>query len=190
MRSDHLSPIGQGFGVLKLYNRKIQEVLCDEISDFQIIQFLSQPSFGKESVLAIEIEKNGEENKFNIVYHKSSLSIWSSVINNRDDKIVVEKYRKTIFEEDALKISQLYNSALSKVCQNNESGLDGNTYIFSNMAYSGKVWVDTILNPENKLHHLILLSRKFEELTKVPGDIFRLDDVLVEEIEELKSTFD
>ncbi len=188
--SEQLSPIGTGFGMLKLYNRKIQEVLCDEISDFQIIQFMSQPSLGKESVLAIEIEKNDEVNKFSIVYHQSSSSIWSSVINNRKDKIVVEKYRKIILEKDALKISQLYNSALSKVCQNSESGLDGNTYIFSNMAYSGKVWVGTNLNPENKLHRLILLSHEFEELTKDPGDVFKLDDVLVQEIEELKSKFD
>lgn len=188
--SDHLLPLRPQFGIHKNYNLKIQNILFDGISDFQFTQFLSKPSFGYESVLVIEIDTNNVKNPdFNIIYHQCKSSIWSSLINKDTKEIIVDRFRKPISKEDAMKISNLYSAALSKVCENNKVGIDGNSYDFATMTSAGRAWLGGMPKGENKVEQLVRLSQTLVDLTKSENKTFTLNADLSLKIENLTNEF-
>ncbi|NBW37153.1 MAG: hypothetical protein EBR30_19450 [Cytophagia bacterium] len=185
--SDHLLPLRPAFGVFKKHNQKIQSILFNGISDFQFTQFLT---YGAESVLVIELDTSNISNPyFSIVYHTCKSSIWASLIHKDSKEIIVEKFRKPISKIDAIKIADLYSAALSKVCESNRTGIDGNSYQFATMTHAGTAWIAGKPNAENKVDRLVLLNNELIELIKNDQEIFSLNGELSMKIEKLTQEF-
>lgn len=188
--TDHLQPLRPQFGVHRKYNLQVQNILFEGISDYQVIQFRIQPSFGGESVLVIEVDTaNLKEPTFTLVYHKSKSSIWESHLNKDQEKVKIEKLRKPISKDDAMKIADLYSAALSKVCENNSIGLDGNSYFFSDLTKAGRTWLGGNITGKNKVEQLVLLSQELVSLIGSQDKAFRLNNALTQQIELLTNEF-
>lgn len=188
--TDHLLPLRPQFGIFKKYNQKVEDILFSGISDFQFTRFLSEPSFGAESVLVIEMDTANLNNPtFSIVYHAAKSSIWYSLNDKVSKEIIVEKFRKSISMEDAKKIADLYSAALDKVRENKRFGLDGISYEFATTSQAGRAWVSGAPKSENKIDRLIQLNREFIELIKKGGKKFQISDELSERIDTLTMEF-
>jgi hypothetical protein len=188
--TDHLLPLRPQFGISRKYHQKIQDVLFTGISDFQFTRFISRPSFGAESVLAIEMDTSNLNNPtFSIVYHAAKSSIWYSLNDKASKEIIVEKFRKSISMEDAKKIADLYSAALDKVRENKRFGLDGASYEFATMTQAGRAWLAGPCKPESKVERLIQLNHEFIELIKKGGRKFQLSYELLERIDTLTMEF-
>ena len=188
--TDHLLPLRPQFGIFKKYNQKIEDVLFSGISDFQFTKFISEPSFGAESVLVIEMDTaNLNYPTFSILYHAAKSSIWYSLNDKASKEIIVEKFRKSISMEDAKKIADLYSAALDKVRENNRFGLDGVSYEFATMTQAGRAWLPGSPKNENKIERLIQLNKEFIELIKKGGKRFQLSDELLDRIDTLTIAF-
>lgn len=188
--TDHLLPLQPQFGIFKKYNQKIEDVLFSGISDFQFTKFISEPSFGTESVLVIEMDTANLNNPtFTILYHAAKSSIWYSLNDKASKEIMVKKFRKSISMEDAKKIADLYSAALDKVRENNRFGLDGVSYEFATMTQAGRAWLAGPNKSESKVERLIQLNHEFIELIKKGGKKFQLSDELLERIDTLTMEF-
>ena len=185
---DYLVPLGSPFGWERDYNKNIQNILFDGISDKQIIQFLS--TSGRKSVLVIEWGmKNQKKSEYTIIFRQcKSWNLYSEGIMD-PKKVTVDEYRKPISKDDAMKIEALYSAALSKVRAGVRNGLDGHSYQFATMTQAGKAWFGGKLTGKNKIERLTMLSRKLVTLTKSTLRKCKLSDALVLEIENLTNDF-
>jgi len=185
---DHLEPVGSIFGINYNYHSRVRQVLFEDMSDFQIMQFIIFPSFGSESILAIELDTVDLKNpKFTLVYHKCMKSVWYTWSRGENvEDIEVTKYRKEISGESVDLIRNLFNSALNQTKYKGSLGLDGVTYYFIAMTTAGKTWSP---NEGTKMKKLVEIGYALIDLAKDDSEIAELDRELVYKIENLIKEF-
>jgi hypothetical protein len=186
---DCLSPsFPRSLGALKGYEKKIDEVLLSQLSNFQILQFRHS-----ETIWAIEFDASDENNfKYFLTSVRPSRSIWHSMSDT--DGITVYKMSKNISTQDYKLINSLFNSALNTVCAScHNIGIDGTTYNFSNRIISGKVWLGGSPTNETKKERLVLICKEINDLINTKSKTMQLSTdlknrimVLTEEFEKQK----
>lgn len=195
---DHLSPSRGFFGVNRRYNIRLSEVLFNNISDFTILHFRKSPSWGGESVLAIEMDTAHYRKKmrnrefkgnpdYTIVYQRALGSIYHSL---REDslKIEIEKFRSHIDEESVNLLRKLWREALKRISKPDKIGIDGTGYNFG--GFLGVEEGRTHSPREGtKMAELVSISNELISLTKANKRRIRFDSELTERINKLIERF-
>jgi len=190
---EHLQPVGSVFGIEFNYFYQIRKILLNGISDYQVIQFMVLPSYGYESVLAIELDTtNIKKIKYYLVYHKCQESIWNNImLHNKNEEIKVEKYRIEIEEESVDKIKKLFNVALSQTKFEENLCMDCVQYIFSTTfgLRTGRIRFPGINYKETKISNLVEIGNDLIQLAITEKTIIEFDKNFIDKIEALIEDF-
>ncbi|WP_375579378.1 hypothetical protein ABWH96_20660 [Marivirga tractuosa] len=158
--NDCLSPIGASLFGDKEYEKKVEEILISQLSNFQILRYQQSETFW-----AIELDTTDlKKPSFYFITHVSpSKSIWNSLPET--DDIEINKIIKHIRSEDYELISNLFSAALGSVCANCQNfGIDGSTFHFSNIRLTGKIWLVNPPTPNSKKERLVLICQEINKL--------------------------
>ncbi|WGF93989.1 hypothetical protein [Aequorivita marisscotiae] len=185
-QNDNLEPVESIFDDYDFqfeYYSLIRKVLMNGMSDYPEVRFLIIPSFSVEEVVAIEKENE----KYFIVHHKMSKSIWYTDKNK--EKIKVKKKKVEISESDMKLYKELFKKAIThrKYPDKEIMGLDGVNYYFSvadRPLKTGTVWSPKSGSKMDRLkevgYSLISLANDTKEDEKV-----ELKTELIERIKKL-----
>lgn len=180
--TDCLSPTSpRNFGILKTYEKKVDEILLSQLSDFQLLVFRQS-----ETIWAIELDTSDLKNpNYFITLVSPTKSIWYSMPDI--DNIKTHKFSKNISSQDYELINKLFDSALKTVCAKcHNFGIDGSTYNFSNTVISGRVWSPP---KESKRGQLVAISNEIKELIRIDTNKLQLSNELQNRITGLTEAF-
>ncbi len=184
-QEDHLEPVNSIFDIYDYqfeYYSKIRKVLFDGLSDTPEISFLVMASFIPETVL--RIEKDRENDKFYIIYHRCNEMIW---YNDNWSKVKVTKFRKEISADNVELVKNLFKKAISKVRypEGELFGTDGTNYYFSVNDFGQKV--GTIWSPKegSNMRKLVEIGMNLIEFTKTRKNKNQINEKLSLDIKKL-----
>ena len=181
-QSDHLEPANSIFNIMDYefeYYSQVRNILFKDLDDNPEFRFLVMPSFSPENVLNIEF--NREEDKYFIIFHIGSESIWYS---ENKEKIKVTERKKEISKKSVELIKELYKSAINKTAfiEKDYAGLDGNTYYFSINDLTGITWSPS---EGTKMAELVLIGNELIKLTEGKESIIDINANLEQRITDL-----
>jgi hypothetical protein len=184
---DHLEPTQSIYSLYDFefeYYSKVRKIMFNGLSDSPEIRFQVMPSFFPENVVDIEYDR--ETGIYQIIYHRCKKMIWS---NDKWEKVRVEKHRSQIEKESALKIKELFETAILQTKyldpENEMIGLDGTTYYFSVFNHgtkTGSVWSP---NKGTNMYQLVQIASSLHEMAKSNQDIVKLNKDEIEAINKL-----
>lgn len=157
---DCLSPTGPSLFGDNEYEKKVEEILTSQLSDFQILRYQQSETFW-----AIELDTTDLKNPkiYFITHFSPSKSIFNSLPET--DDIEINKVTKHIQSEDYELISNLFSAALGSVCANCQNfGIDGSTFHFSDIRMTGKIWLVDPPTPNSKKERLVLICQEINKL--------------------------
>lgn len=185
-QNDNLEPVESIFDDYDFqfeYYSLVRKVLMNGMSDYPEVRFLIIPSFSVEEVVAIEKEKQ----KYFIVHHKMTKSIWYTEKNK--ENIKVNKKKVEISESDMKLYKELFKKAIAhrKYPDKELMGPDGVNYYFSvadRPLKTGTVWSPKSGSKMDRLkkigYSLISLANDTNE-----GETVELKTELIERIKKL-----
>lgn len=182
---DCLSPSSPRiFGLLKMYEKKVDEILLSQFSDFQLLMFRQS-----ETIWAVELDTSDLKNEnYFITSVSPSKNIWYSMPDT--DSITAYKKSKNISTEDYTLINKLFYSALNSVCAScGNFGIDGASYSFSNGIISGEVWLGKPPSNETKKERLVMICKEINKLINTDSERIQLTTEFQNQIADLTEEF-